>query len=118
MIYYDETMLCDLVPHPEYSRSIHERDEEGDYNRELMSAYENTVNNFMRLRKREIEQITIIDNRKKTLNNKFQISGRKKYIPSNNKPEEVFSDLEENGYNYSNPTQTTTTTRRWASNFK
>ncbi|UDQ55026.1 hypothetical protein LJF28_04990 [Chryseobacterium indologenes] len=78
MIYYDDMMLCDLVLHPEYSRSVHERDEQGDINRKLMSAYENTVNGYMNQRKRDIEKVTIIDNRQKTLNNKFQIAGRKK----------------------------------------
>ncbi|KFF13093.1 hypothetical protein IW15_10020 [Chryseobacterium soli] len=116
MIYYDETMLCDLVPHPKYSRSIHERDAEGDYNRELMSAYENTVNNFMRLRKREIEKVTIIDNRKKTLNNKFQIPGRKRYTPNKETPKEVVQEIEETEYNYN--ATTSTKSRRWGSNFR
>ncbi|WP_312388732.1 hypothetical protein [Chryseobacterium sp.] len=82
MIYYDDMMLCDLVVQPEYSRSIHERTEQGEINRKLMSAYENTVNGFMSRQKKEIDSIMIIDNRKKTLNNKFQIPGRKKYIPN------------------------------------
>jgi hypothetical protein len=81
-----------------------------------MSAYENTVNNFMRLRKREIEKVTIIDNRKKTLNNKFQIAGRKRYTPNNNTPEEVFQETEETEYNYN--TTTSTKSRRWDSNFR
>ncbi|MDV4024217.1 hypothetical protein CMT52_07690 [Elizabethkingia anophelis] len=82
MIYYDDMMLCDLVLKPVYSRSIHEMSEQGKLNRQLMSAYENTVNAFMTSRKREIEQVTIIDNRKKTLNNKFVIPGLEKYIPT------------------------------------
>lgn len=116
MIYYNDTMLCDLVPHPEYSRSIHERDQDGKINRKLMSAYEATVNKFMAHRKREIDQVLIIDHRKKTLNGKFQIGGRKKYIPDTGKPEEVFSDAEENDYNH-NSASGTGTTRRWAANF-
>lgn len=114
MIYYDDIMLCDLVPQPEYSRSIHERDEQGEINRRLMSAYENTVNKFMAQRKREIDQVLIIDHRKKTLNNKFQIAGRKKYIPNNSTPEEVFSDAEESSYNHNS---NTSTVRSWAANF-
>lgn len=114
MIYYDDIMLCDLVPQPEYSRSIHERDEQGEINRRLMSAYENTVNKFMAQRKREIDQVLIIDHRKKTLNNKFQIAGRKKYTPNNNTPEEVFSEVEESSYNQNS---NTSTVRSWAANF-
>lgn len=114
MVYYNDTMLCDLVPHPEYARSIHERDEQGQINRELMSAYENTVNKFMAQRKREIDQVLIIDHRKKTLNNKFQIGGRKKYTPNTDIPKEVLADTEENTYNHNTATPTA---RRWASNF-
>lgn len=115
MIYYDDMMLCDLVPHPEYSRSIHEMDEQGKVNRKLMSAYENTVNVFMAQRKREIEQVTIIDNRKKTLNNKFQIAGRRKYTPNNNTPQEVPMEAEESTFNYNNNNRTV---RGWDSNFR
>lgn len=114
MIYYDDMMLCDLVLHPEYSRSVHERDEQGDINRKLMSAYENTVNGYMNQRKRDIEKVTIIDNRQKTLNNKFQIAGRKKYIPSNEAPKEVQMEEEVFNYETNNPRPTA---RSWASNF-
>ena len=61
MIYYNDTMLCDLVPHPTYSRSVHELGEHGEINRNIMSAYENTVNVYMASRKRAIDQVTIID---------------------------------------------------------
>lgn len=117
MIYYDDMMLCDLVLQPEYSRSIHERDDQGDINRKLMSAYENTVNGFMSQRKREIEGVTIIDNRQKTLNNKFQIPGRKKYAPSNEVPREVQVETEEEIYNYE-ASASGSTSRSWASNFR
>ncbi|EJL73316.1 hypothetical protein [Chryseobacterium populi] len=96
MIYYDHMLLCDLVPHPEYSRSVHERDTDGEKNRELMSAYENTVNTFMKKRKQNIEKVMIIDHRKKTLNHKFQIPGLRKYIPNHATAEEVQLETEEN----------------------
>jgi hypothetical protein len=117
MIYYDDLMLCDLVPHPEYARSIHERDEDGEINRKLMSAYENTVNKFMARRKREIDQVLIIDHRHKTLNTKFQITGRKKYTPNDNTPEEVFTDIEETEYNYNTSNTGRSLSTRWGSNF-
>ncbi|UOU98192.1 hypothetical protein MUU74_17075 [Chryseobacterium daecheongense] len=103
MIYYDQMLLCDLIPHPEYSRSIHERDIDGEKNRELMSAYENTVNTFMKERKQTIEKVMIIDHRKKTLNNKFQIPGLKKYIPNTTTAEEIhleIEDIENEDYTY------------------
>lgn len=115
MIYYDGTLFCDLVPHPDYARSKHERDEQGEINRKLMSAYENTVNGFMSQRKREIDNILIIDHRKKTLNNKFQIPGRRRYTPSSSIPEEVETEAVESTYNYENKQ---TTIRGWDSNFR
>ncbi|BBQ07543.1 hypothetical protein [Elizabethkingia anophelis] len=113
MIYYNDTMLCDLVPHPTYSRSVHELGEHGEINRNIMSAYENTVNVYMASRKRAIDQVTIIDHRSKTLNNKFQIAGRKRYKPSNDTPKEVTIETEEINYNTS-----TRTVRGWDSNFR
>ncbi|WP_312398856.1 hypothetical protein [Chryseobacterium sp.] len=114
MIYYDDMMLCDLIPHPEYSKSKHERSEQGEMNRKLMSAYENTVNSYMAHKKREIDQITIIDNRKKTLNNKFQISGRKRYSQTESIPQEILFE-EKAEYNYENFEGTA---RSWKSNFR
>ncbi|MEY8760870.1 hypothetical protein [Chryseobacterium tongliaoense] len=108
MIYYDDMLLCDLVPHPEYSRSVHERDKDGDISRELMSAYENTVNTFMKERKQNIEKVMIIDHRKKTLNNKFQIPGLRKYIPNNTTAEEIHletEDIENEEYTFTGNTE-------------
>ncbi|GAA5096777.1 hypothetical protein GCM10023210_30970 [Chryseobacterium ginsengisoli] len=116
MIYYDDMMLCDLVLHPAYSRSIHERDENGDINRKLMSAYENTVNGYMSQRKRDIDKITVIDNRQKTLNNKFQIGGRKRYTPNTDEPQEIAIETEEINYNFGETSQKPTA-RGWAANF-
>ncbi|WP_062696597.1 hypothetical protein [Chryseobacterium indologenes] len=114
MIYYEDMMLCDIVPHPEYSKSKHERGAQGEINRKLMSAYENTVNAFMAHQKREIEQITVIDNRKKVINSKFQIPGRKRYRQAETIPEEVlFEETQE--YNYK---ETESTARSWKSNFR
>lgn len=116
MIYYDDMMLCDLVSHPEYSRSVHERGEQGEINRKLMSAYEATVNGFMNKRKREIESVTIIDHRQKTLNNKFQIGSRKRYAPSVETPKEVEFETEEINFNYE--TTVSNSTRSWDRNFR
>ncbi|MDR2238179.1 MAG: hypothetical protein LBE92_18805 [Chryseobacterium sp.] len=114
MIYYEDMMLCDIVPHPEYSKSKHERGTEGEINRKLMSAYENTVNAFMAHQKREIEQITVIDNRKKIINTKFQIPGRKRYTQTESVPEEVlFEEAQEYSYQ-----ETKSTARSWKSNFR
>lgn len=81
MIYYDDIMLCELLPKPTYSRAYHELDDTGKINRQIMSAYENTINTFMKIRKNEIDNLVIIDRRQKTLNNKFQIAGLENFIP-------------------------------------
>ena len=81
MIYYDDIMLCELLPKPTYSRVYHELDDTGKINRQIMSAYENTINTFMKIRKNEIDNLVIIDRRQKTLNNKFQIAGLENFIP-------------------------------------
>lgn len=81
MVYYDDMMLCELLPKPKYSRAYHEMDDTGKINRQIMSAYENTINTFMKIRKNEIDSLTIIDRRQKTLNNKFQIAGLEGFKP-------------------------------------
>ncbi|MPS73974.1 MAG: hypothetical protein E2590_12640 [Chryseobacterium sp.] len=113
MIYYNDMLLCDLIAHPAYSKSIHERSEQGETNRKLMSAYENTVNAYMSNRKREIDNIVIIDNRSKTLNNKFQIKGRKRYTPTEEPATVIDLPTEEPAYNHNKPTA-----RSWQSNFR
>lgn len=113
MIYYQDMMLCDLILKPTYSRSIHELDEKGKLNRELMSAYENTVNAFMSNRKKEIDSILIIDNRSKTLNNKFVIPGLEQYTPSDEEAEVIETTTEEPNYDYGQ-----STARSWRSIFR
>lgn len=81
MVYYDDMMLCELLPKPTYSRAYHEMDDTGKINRQIMSAYENTINTFMKIRKNEIDNLTIIDRRQKTLNSKFQIAGLEGFKP-------------------------------------
>lgn len=81
MVYYDDMMLCELLPKPTYSRAYHERNDTDKINRQIMSAYENTINTFMKIRKNEIDNLTIIDRRQKTLNSKFQIAGLEGFKP-------------------------------------
>ncbi|MDO4763865.1 MAG: hypothetical protein Q4A00_05735, partial [Flavobacteriaceae bacterium] len=81
MIYYDDMMLCELLPKPTYSRAYHEMDDTGKVNRQIMSAYENTINTFMKIRKNEIDRLTVIDRRSKVLNNHFKIRGLESFVP-------------------------------------
>lgn len=81
MIYYDDMMLCELLPKPTYSRAYHEMDDTGRINRQIMSAYEHTINTFMKIRKNDIDRLTVIDKRTKVLNNKFKIQGLENFQP-------------------------------------
>lgn len=113
MIYYNDMMLCDILPKPTSARAVHEQTEEGRLNRQIMSHYIATVNAFMSERKREIDQITIIDNRRKTLNNLFVIPGLENYKPIDTEPEVV--DVPEEEFAFV-PNQTQTA-RNWNQNF-
>lgn len=84
MIYYDDMMLCELLPKPKYSRSHHELDDTGKINRQIMSAYENTVHAYMRDRKNDIDSVLVIDRRSKVLNQKFTIAGLEGFKPKEN----------------------------------
>ncbi len=113
MIYHEGMMLCDVILKPTYSRSIHELDERGRLAREIMSAYENTVNGYMSSRKKEIDSVLIIDNRSKTLNNKFVIPGLEQYTPSEEPAKVIETPNEEPAFDYGQ-----STARSWQSNFR
>lgn len=81
MVYYDDMLLCELLPKPTYSRAYHEMDDTGKINRAIMSAYENTISTFMKDKKNEIDRLTVIDRRSKVLNNKFTIAGLEQFVP-------------------------------------
>lgn len=100
MIYYDDMMLCELLPKPKYSRAYHELDDTGKINRQIMSAYENTVTAYMRDRKNEIDQVLVVDRRSKVLNSKFVIPGLKNFTPKENPAKIIELEPEEQEYNY------------------
>lgn len=95
MIYYDDMLLCELLPKPTYSRSYHELDDTGKVNRQIMSAYENTVNAFMRERKNDIDRLTVIDRRSKVISNSFVIPELNQFTP-NDEPAQVINDIDDN----------------------
>jgi hypothetical protein len=66
--------LCDLIAKPVYSRATIERTPEDDLRREEMSKYVASIEGYMNRRRKAIDTVTVIDNRKVTLNNKFSIT--------------------------------------------
>ena len=95
MVYYDDMLICELLPKPTYSRAYHELDDTGKINRQIMSAYENTVNAYMRDRKNDIDRLTVIDRRSKVLNNKFVIPGLESYTPREEPAKKIEIETEE-----------------------
>lgn len=90
-VYVGDTFVCEAVRKPEYHRARIERTDECEANLELMSSYVSTITGYSRSRRAEIDRVTIIDKRPKTLNNKFQIAGITRYEASE-APVEVLPD--------------------------
>lgn len=75
LVYRKERCICELIEKPKTYRSQLEAqaDPEAAAKREIMARYNNTITGYARRHKNEIEKLLIIDNRVKTLNNKFQL---------------------------------------------
>lgn len=67
--------ICELLTKPEYKRARAEQAEDDFHAREIMSSYVATIEAYRKHRMKAIEKVTVIDYRKKTLNDKFQIRG-------------------------------------------
>jgi len=81
-VYVGGEYVCEAVQKPIYNRARIERTPQDEANCELMSKYVSTIEAYGRRRKGELENLTIIDNRPKTLNRKFSIDGIGHYRPS------------------------------------
>ena len=62
--------------------------------RELVARYRNTLEGYSQRRYHDIDKVTVIDHRPETLNNKFQISGLKRYEAEAITDVEVLDDTE------------------------
>jgi hypothetical protein len=90
-VYVGDAFVCEAVRKPEYHRARIEQTAECVTNLQLMSAYCDTIAEYSRDRRAEIDRVTIIDNRPKTLNNRFQITGITRYEASET-PAETLPD--------------------------
>ncbi|PIB28885.1 hypothetical protein BFP77_08185 [Maribacter sp. 4U21] len=110
-VYVDGRYICELLPKPRPNKAKIERTAEDEELRAIMTRYEATVNGFMRTQKNQLDTVTILDNRKKTLNNKFQIPGIEEFDPTKNmNSETIVPPMDEPTYegeeefiNYRNP---------------
>lgn len=75
LVYIGDTLICEALPKPRYHRAKLEQTEADFEAREIMSKYATTIEAYQRLRKNELEPVTIIDNTPRTLNNKFKMPG-------------------------------------------
>lgn len=75
MIFINGQYICEAIQKPKPNRATFERTEEDAKQMQLMDAYRRTIDAFQKMRKNELEPVTIINNKPRTLNNKFQIPG-------------------------------------------
>ena len=75
LVYREGRLVCEALPKPVAKRSQLEAlgDDDARQAFELVERYKNTVRGWARRHKNEIEKLVIIDNRPRTLNNKFVI---------------------------------------------
>ena len=78
--YIGNQYICEIMPQPVYPRAKIEQTEADLANRTIMSKYAMTVNSFGQRRQKEIAVITIIEQKSKTLNTKFDIYNLEKCI--------------------------------------
>jgi len=88
--YINNTMQCELIAQPTYSRAKSELTSEGIKARELMSSYVATIENFRKEAVANITRVTVIDNgTRPTLPRTFKIRGLERYMPSDTDGETV-----------------------------
>jgi hypothetical protein len=92
LIFLGDKCICEALPKPTYNRATIERTAKDENNRAIMSAYVATIEGFMRKKAAGIDNVLVIDNRPKTINNKFVIPGLKATTVSDDKVE-ILPDL-------------------------
>lgn len=77
LVYMDGRYICELQPKPIYARAKIERTEADEAARDMMIRYAQTIQGYQTFKKNTLTPLTVVDHRKKTLNDKFQIPGLK-----------------------------------------
>lgn len=91
--------ICEILPKPQSSRAKIEETAAHREARELMSRYEQTVQQYMRTKRKAIDDVLVIDERPKTISNSFTIGGFKKFVPRTTPAENLGEDYEDE-YSY------------------
>lgn len=97
--YNDGRFICEALPKPKSSRAKIEETDAHREAREILSRYEQTVQQYMRTKRKAIDDVLIIDERPKTISNSFSISGVKKFIPRTTPVQDLGEEYEEE-FNY------------------
>ncbi len=96
LVFIGDQYICEAIQKPKPNRSSIERTPEQKEQMQLMDAYVRTIGAFQKLRKNELEPVSIINRAPRTLNNKFQIPGLRNQKTPIPEEVEVFEDgLEE-----------------------
>lgn len=74
-IYIGNQFICEAVEKPRYNKARIEQTDEDMINRELMSKYVSTIEAFGRGQKKQLDNVTIINNRPVTIGNSFVMPG-------------------------------------------
>lgn len=75
----DGRYICEALPMPKSARAEIEAKDHHKNARTILAKYRNTVTAYMQLQKNAIDQVTVIDNRPKTVSNSFAIPGFKTF---------------------------------------
>lgn len=89
LVYIDGRYICEALPKPRYNKAKIEQTEEDLKARDIMTRYATTVESFRKTQKNQIEQVSTIDYRKKTLNEKFVMPGLKRHVTRTEEVQEV-----------------------------
>ena len=95
VVYVNGIYVCEAIPVPKWQRAELERTDEDEMNRQVQARYVATVEAFRKERIHSIEEVTIIDNSSRTLNNAFVMPGYKPYKPKGISNEIIDNDDEE-----------------------
>ena len=100
MIYdnQDGRYICEAISKPKSARASIEATPEHIEAREILQRYIQTVDSYMRNQKNAIEAVTVIDHRKKTVNNNFTIGNFNGFEPRTTPVEELEENEEETLY--------------------
>lgn len=88
-----DTYVCEAIAKPKYCRATAEQTPADVIAREQMSKYVASVTGFIRSQKNAIDRVTVIDNRPKVLNTRFEMPGMRKPVSAEFEPATGLDEL-------------------------